>query len=133
MQESVRVKNDLYRKIIESYIESYNRFDVAGMLLDADPEITFDNVSNGKVTLRTNGIDELRKQAEESKAYFIERRQVIKEMKFGVGVVEAVVDFSGVLAADFPGGLRAGDKLELRGRSIFKFRDDMIIGITDIS
>jgi hypothetical protein len=123
----------LYRKIIESYVEAYNRFDVAGMLLSADPAIAFENISNGKVTLRTNGLDELRKQAEESKGYFIERKQVIKEMKFGDGVVEAIVDFSGILAADLPGGLKAGEKIEVKGRSIFKFRNDRIIGITDLS
>lgn len=75
MRNRVRVRNDLYRKIIESHIDSYNRLDTAGMLLNADPEIIFENVSNGKVTLRTNGIDELKKYTEESKGYFIERRQ----------------------------------------------------------
>ncbi len=126
-------KSELYREIIESYVEAYNRFDVVGMLLNADTEITFENISNGKVTLRTDGIDDLRKQAEESKSYFIERKQVIKEMKFGDGVVEVMINFSGILAADLPGGMKAGDKLELQGRSIFKFADDRIIGITDIS
>ncbi len=123
----------MYAEIIGRYVEAYNRLDVDGMLRDADAAIVFENISNGEANMRTAGIEELRKQAEESKRYFAERRQVITGIRFAEEEVEAEIVFTGLLAADFPDGFKAGDKVWLRGKTIFRFKDDKLIGITDIS
>ncbi len=127
------MEDDPRRKIIESYVEAYNRFDVDGMLANAIPAIEFRDISDGEVTMQTSGIDELRRQAEESKLYFSERRQAITGIVFTENGAEVGIHFTGTLARDIPGGLKAGDKIDLAGKTIFEFRGDKIAGITDIS
>ena len=125
--------DELRRKMIESYIGAYNRFDVAAMLANADPEIIFRNISKGEVNLRTDGIDEMRKQAEESGASFVGREQVITCITISEHQAVVDVQFSGTLAVDLPNGMKAGDRIALKGKTIFEFRGDKIVGITDIS
>ncbi len=126
-------RNELYREIIEGFIGAYNRFDIEGMLLNVSPDVIFENRSGDRVDLRTEGIGELRRQAEDSRRSFTRRKQVIAGMKFGDDEVEIEINFTGTLAIDLPGGMKAGDRIELKGKSIFKFRGDRIIGLTDIS
>ncbi len=103
------------------------------MIADADPDISFENVSNGEVTLRTQGIEELRKRAEDSNHLFAERKQEITAMRFGEDEVEVEVNFRAVLAADLSEEIRAGDELKLKGRSVFRFRHGRIIELSDNS
>lgn len=43
------------------------------------------------------------------------------------------IDYSATLATDLPNGLKKGHKIELKGKSIFKFLDNKIIELIDIS
>ena len=126
-------RNQLYREIIEGYIGAYNRFDIEGMLLNVDRNVIFEDVSSGDVDLHTDGIEELRQQAEDSKNSFSRRKQVITGMSFRDEEVEVDIDFWGTLAIDLPGGMKAGQKIELKGKTVFKFRGDKITEIADIS
>ncbi len=126
-------KSQLYREIIEGYVGAYNRFDIEGMLINVDRDVTFENVTGGDVDLHTDGIEELRQQAEDSRNSFSRRKQVITGMKFRDQEVEVSIDFCGTLAIDLPGGMKAGDKVELKGKTIFRFKGDRIDSITDIS
>ena len=125
--------NETRKKIVESYVRAYNNFDIENMLKDMDEGVIFRNISGGAVNLTTNGIEELRKQAETAKELFSEREQKITGLKFGENTVEAEIAYSGTLAADLPNGLKQGDKIELNGKSIFRFAGDKIIEIEDIS
>jgi hypothetical protein len=125
--------NETRKTIVENYIRAYNNFDIEAMLKDVDERVRFRNVSGGEVNLTTNGIEELRKQAEYAKELFSEREQKITGLKFGENMVEAEIAYSGTLAADLPNGLKHGDKIELNGKSIFRFAGDKIIEIEDIS
>jgi hypothetical protein len=60
-------------------IDTYNSFDIDRMLSDMRDEIKFENISNGEINLTTNGIEELRNQAEQAKQLFKERKQEITE------------------------------------------------------
>jgi hypothetical protein len=126
-------KNSLLKEIIEIYIKSYNNFDVAGMLSNMHEDVVFENISDGKVDLSTQGINALREQAEQAKSYFSQREQRITSIRFNNDLVEIDLDYNAILAIDLPNGLRAGDKLELKGKSIFKFIDDKIIELKDIT
>ena len=127
------MKNKFYQQIINRYIKAYNSFDIEGMLSNMDATVKFENISNGHTTLTTNGIDELKTQAEQSKRYFKERKQEISNITFNNDIVEIAIAYMAVLAIDFPNGLKAGDKIELKGKSIFKFKDNKIIELKDIS
>jgi hypothetical protein len=127
------MNSDLYLKIIENYIDAYNNFDINRMLLNMHNEIRFENISDGEINLATNGIEELRNQAEQAKQFFKERTQTITDIKFSADQVEVQINYRGILAVDFPNGLKTGDVIELKGNSIFRFKDDKIIELKDIS
>jgi hypothetical protein len=126
------MRQDLYQKIIENYIDAYNSFDVDRMLSDMHDDVKFENISNGEVNLVTNGRTELRDQAEQAKQLFKERRQKIVDIKFYDDLVEVKIDFRGVLAVDFSEELKADSVIELKGNSIFRFKDNKIIELKDM-
>lgn len=123
----------IYQRIIENYIRAYNSFDIEKMLIDMDDNVRFENSTDGVVNLVTNNIMELRIQAEQARQFFKEREQTITDYIFNNDLVEIHIDYKGVLAIDFPNGLKAGDKIELKGKSIFKFKNNKIIELKDIS
>ncbi|HEY1055813.1 MAG TPA: nuclear transport factor 2 family protein [Emticicia sp.] len=120
-------------QIIQHYIESYNNFDIEGMLKDLDENVQFENISNGEVNLSTKGLAALKEQAEKAKAFFSSRKQIIKSFQHTDNKAEIEIDYHAVLAIDFPNGLKKGDELNLKGKSIFVFDGSKIIAITDIS
>jgi ketosteroid isomerase-like protein len=120
-------------QIITDYIRAYNRFDIDGMLVNLHPEIEFVNISNGETNLTLQGIEKFREQAEIAMAVFTERHQEVISMRSQLDTAEVEIDYRGILAIDLPMGLKKGDTLELKGKSIFKFSDGKIIQLTDIS
>lgn len=125
--------SEVYRSIIENYIKAYNRFDVGGMTADMDKDIKFENISDGEVTLTTHGIAELREQAAKGNQLFRHREMKITGFQYHGDEVEVIVDYCGTLAGDFTSELRAGSKIELKGKSIFIFKDNKIVELRDIS
>ena len=121
------------KNLVENYISAYNNFDVEKMLAVLHGEIIFKNISDGETTLEINGIDAFRNQAEKAAQLFTEREQKVKNLLFDENSCKIEIDYQGKLAADLPNGLKAGDKIELRGKSIFRFADGKISEIQDIS
>lgn len=124
---------EIREKIIQNYIEGYNNFDVEKMVRDLDEEIIFQNIQNKEVNLTLNGVNEFKQQAEGAKSYFESRQQKITSIKHIEDQTEIEIDYLAILAIDFPNGLKKGEKLKLKGKSIFKFRDNKIVQLTDIS
>lgn len=118
---------------IEHYIKSYNEFDIAGMTKNLSETVVFENVSNGKVELRTEGITEFKKQAEAAVSYFSQRKQTIEAWEFMNSKVVIEIDYQAILAIDLPNGMKTGDTLALKGVSEFEFENGKIISITDKS
>jgi len=122
-----------YQTIIEHYIQSYNNFDIKGMIRGLHEEVIFQNVSNGKVDVRTEGIDQFKTQAEAATSYFKTRKQTITSWAFEGDSVTINIDYVAVLAIDLPNGMKAEDTLQLTGKSIFQFQNGKIIRIIDES
>ncbi len=120
-------------KIISNYIAGYNEFDIDKMLNDLDDSIVFENISNGETNMSLTGLKSFKEQAEEAKSYFSSRTQTIKSFTHQIDETIVDIEYCGLLAMDFPEGLKRGDEINLKGRSIFKFRGDRIIRLTDIS
>jgi hypothetical protein len=60
--------------------------------------------------------------------------KTIKSFTHNDDETEIVINYSAVLAMDFPNGLKKGETLNLTGKSVFKFSDNSkIIKLTDIS
>jgi len=127
------MSNSAIQQTIENYIKAYNNFDVAGMLLQLHPEVEFENITNGEVTTNLKGSVAFRRQAEEATNYFTQREQKIAKLTIADNTAEVQIDYSAILALDLPNGLKAGDKLELKGRSVFTFKEGKIIRLQDYS
>ena len=121
------------KSIIEAYIKAYNSFDIEGMAKDLADDVVFENVSNGNVNLRTEGLATFTEQAKAATQYFKERKQTIESWTLQDSIVEIGISYQAILAIDLPNGLKVGDTLELTGTSIFKFSDGKIKQITDKS
>ena len=104
-----------------------------GMVKDLHNDIIFKNISNGEVNLTTHGKDAFEQQALQAKQFFKTRQQTITATTIGNEFIEISIDYQGVVAVDLPNGLKEDEKIALQGKSIFKFIDDKIIEITDIS
>lgn len=121
------------KEAIDSYIKAYNSFDIDGMLLHMHNDISFQNISNGQVSLSTEGISELRKTAEQASNIFKSRCQTVTDYQFSGDKATITIEYIGEFAIDIPNGPKAGDKIELKGKSEFIFKDSEIIKLTDIS
>ena len=122
-----------YQSLIEQYVQAYNAFDVEGMLAGLSEKVLFQNISNGQVGLQTEGIEAFKQQAEAAKNYFAERRQVISSWDFQGNQVRIGIDYTAILAMDFPNGMRAGEILQMSGHSTFEFEEGKIVSIVDES
>ena len=127
------MNNDNKIKTIENFIHSYNTFNIEGMLKDIHEDIIFENMSNGQIDTITTGIDEFKKQAASSITYFKERQEKIIDINFEEDRIELNIDYFGILAKDLSVDLKSGDTLRLKGKSIFRFKDNKIISIQDIT
>lgn len=119
------------QKVIEHYIQAYNQFDIEGMLMDLHEDVVFENISEGILTLRTEGIDEFHTQAEKAMNYFNQREQVIKNWDIQLDKVVIDIEYKATLATDLPNGMKQGDILQIFGKSEFVFEEDKIIRIVD--
>lgn len=119
--------------LIQNYIEGYNNFDVEKMTKNLAENIIFQNIENGQLTMNINGIEEFRKQAEIAKMYFSKREQTITSYKHIDNKTEIEIDYFGILAQDFPNGMKKGEEINLKGKSIFEFENNKIIKLTDVS
>lgn len=123
----------LQQQYIEQYLKAYNAFDTEAMVANLHEAIEFKNISDGEINMHTKGIQAFRQQAEQAKQFFQTRLQRLTNLSFDTDAVTAEIDYHAVLAMDLPNGMKKDDELELKGRSIFRFKDHKIIAITDIS
>lgn len=104
------------------------------MLALLSPDVHFENYAGDNLTVSASDIGEFRRLAEQAKSLFSEREQRIISIQFQqCGTVAVVIEYRGRLAADVPGGPRAGTVLELYGTSEHSFRDGRIAGIVERS
>jgi ketosteroid isomerase-like protein len=122
-----------HRALIERYRAAYNDFDVPGMLALLDPDVTFENVADGRVTASATGLEEFRALAEHAAMLFTSRRQTIRRYVHTPEGAEVEIDYEGVLAVAVGPELPAGAPLRLAGRSTFVVRDHRIARIVDES
>jgi hypothetical protein len=121
------------KDLIDKYISSYNAFDIDSMMSLLHSDIEFKNISNGEETASTSGEMEFRKLAEQSTSLFSSRKQTIESFNVTDEKISVGISYEGVLAVDMPNGLKAGDSINLKGTSMFSFKDGKICKIIDIS
>ena len=127
------MKQQEMKDIIDKYIQAYNSFEIDGMLALMHDDAEFKNISGGNINLTTNGIKEIRSAAEQAKSIFESRYQKINKYNFENNTASIEIDYEGVLSTDVPNGLKSGERLKLKGRSVFKFKDGKIVSHSDYS
>ena len=120
-------------RIIQNYIDGYNQFNIDQMVADFHEEIIFENIQNDEITMSLTGLEAFRQQAEQATTYFLARTQTVRSFRHSGNRSEVEIDYNATLAMDLPNGLKKGQELKLSGKSVFVFRDDRIIKLTDIS
>ncbi|WP_337967626.1 nuclear transport factor 2 family protein [uncultured Flavobacterium sp.] len=120
-------------RVIKNYVEGYNTFDINKMTADFSDIIVFENIQNGEVNMTLTGIDEFIEQAEKAKTYFSIRSQTITAFHHFDSKTEVEINYYAVLATDFPNGMKKGDELNLKGKSVFEISEGKILKLTDIS
>jgi ketosteroid isomerase-like protein len=121
------------KELFLGYIRAYNAKDVSGMLSFFGDDCVFENISAGKVTVRTQGKAELEALARKSADAFSSREQTVLTLTGGHGGMAAEIEYRGVLQADLTPDLKAGSRLELRGVSVFQFAAGKIVRLSDYS
>ncbi|MCT4604285.1 MAG: nuclear transport factor 2 family protein [Marinifilum sp.] len=121
------------KDLIENYLKAYNQFDIEGMIANLHEDIVFENFSEGIQNLRTEGIGEFKKQAEEAAKHFSKRHQSIRQWDIQIDKIVVEIKYEAILAIDLPNGMKAGDRLQLKGQSEFVFTDAKISKIVDRS
>ena len=120
-------------QIIKNYIEGYNEFNTEKMTADFSDNVVFENIANGEINMSLNGIKEFKEQAEQAKNYFSSRTQIITTFNHLESKTEIEIDYQAVLAMDFPNGMKKGEELNLKGKSVFEFSGSKISKLSDIS
>lgn len=121
------------KALIDAYIKAYNKLDVPAMLACLHPEVQFEHVANGIVTMRLNGKAAFEAQATRAAAWFSERSQRVTAFHWHGSRAEVAIDYCAVTATELPDGTRPGTALQFAGRSSFSFRNNLIASIQDVS
>ena len=116
-----------------AYIRAYNAKDVDIMLGLFAEDCIFENISAGKVTVRTKGKAELEALARKSAQAFASREQKIISLMEASGRISAEIEFRGLLQADLTPDLKSGSHLELRGVTVLEFAHEKIVRLSDYS
>lgn len=127
------VLNDRTTKILR-YISAYNNQDVENMMADLAEEIQFININDGSISMHLHGMEAFKNQANEALSYFSERQQTIESLSHQSASSEIRISYSAIAAIDLPNGMKKGDAIKLKGRSVFEFdKDGKIYRLTDIA
>lgn len=87
----------------------------------------------GITTIRY-GISEFQNIPEQAKKYFSEHEQFVTRIDFSdPEKVSVEIDYTGVPAVDLPNGLKAGEAIQMKGKSEFQFKYGKISSILDYS
>ncbi len=121
------------KEIIRKYIDAYNSFEIESMVSLLHKDVVFRNYSNGEKDAETIGIQEFRDLAEKSAEIFSSRCQTVKDFRAVDEKTEVQIEYEAILAVDLPNGLKVGEKIQLRGKSVFGIIEGKISLIEDYS
>ena len=121
------------KEIIQEYFDAYNNFDIETMVSLLTEDVIFKNTSQGKVILEITGKKSYKRQAKSAVPLFEKREMSINELIYNEDSVDVRLKFKGILGIDVPEDYKKGDKIEMDGRTILKFRDNKIFYIEDIN
>lgn len=118
--------------VIQSYIDAYNRKDVAALVSCVAEDIVFENISNVGESLKIEGRVAFAELAEQSATMFITRHQSIRTAVVDSDLVALEVDWTGTPAIDLE-PMKAGEQVAMRGASFLTIKGGKLTRIVDLS
>ena len=121
------------QKIVESYIKFYNSFQIDEMADLFTDDCLFQNISNASSSIECRGKEEFLKLATQSALLFTERKQSITNWIIAKNKIAVEIEYVATLAHDLPNGRKRGERLQLKGVSIYEFESGKIKRLVDFS
>jgi ketosteroid isomerase-like protein len=118
--------------IVQSYLDAYNRMDVAALVDCVAESVVFENVSNAGDSMRIEGRDAFSQLATQAATMFRSRSQTVRTAVVNGDMVALEVDWAGTPAVDL-GALKAGIPVTLRGASFITIAKGKLVRIVDFS
>jgi steroid delta-isomerase-like uncharacterized protein len=118
--------------IIQSYLDAYNRKDVAALVACVADDVVFENVSNFGQSMKIEGRTAFTELAEQTATMFTTRHQEISNAVVDGSRVAFEVDWTGTPAIDL-GPMKAGEQVAMRGASFMTIADGKLTRIVDLS
>lgn len=118
--------------IIQSYLDAYNRKDVATLMACVADDVVFENVSNSGQSMKIEGRTAFAELAEQAATMFTIRHQAISNAVVDGSRVALEVDWTGTPAIDL-GAMKAGEQVAMRGASFMTIADGKLTRIVDLS
>lgn len=118
--------------IIQSYLDAYNRKDVAALLACVADDVVFENVSNAGQSITIEGRTAFAELARQAATMFTARHQAIRNAVVDGSHVALEVDWTGTPAFDL-GPMKAGEQVVMRGASFITISGGKLTRIMDLS
>lgn len=118
--------------IIKSYLDAYNRKDVAALVACVADDVVFENVSNSGQSMKIEGSAAFAELAQQAATMFTVRHQAVRNAVIDGDHVALEVDWTGTPAVDL-GPMKAGEQLVMRGASFIKISGGKLARIIDLS
>ncbi len=120
-------------ELVERYILLNNENDIDGVLDCCEENVLFESVMNPGGTVRLKGRGQVREVLEGTMQAFSERKHRLASLLVDGANAAAETVFNGVAKAELGDGVKPGDKVAIRGATIFETRDGKITRICDYS
>lgn len=118
--------------IIQSYLDAYNRRDVAALIECVAETVVFENVSNMGQSMKIEGRTAFSELAEQAATMFTSRHQAVRTAVVDGDQVALEVDWTGTPSVDL-GPMKAGEEITMRGASFITIIDGKLSRIVDLS
>ena len=118
--------------IIKSYLDAYNRKDVAALVDCVADIVVFENVSNAGQSLKIEGREAFAELAGQAATMFASRNQTVRTAVVNGDDIALEVDWTGTPAVDL-GPMQAGVEIVMRGASFMTIANGKIVRIVDLS
>ncbi len=134
MSGSDRTANSVHGalpEVLRTYINAYNSFNVGIMLECLDESIHFTNITDGKISAETAGIEAFELMAQQAVCLFSSREQIVRNSISVSNFILVEIDYQAIVAKDLPNGWRAGSEIQLTGKSLFELDNKLICRLID--
>ena len=118
--------------IVQTYLDAYNRRDVAALIACVSDDVVFENVSNSGQSTRLEGREAFSQLAHQAAGAFLERQQVVRTAVVNGDSIALEINWTGTPKIDL-GPMKAGDQASMRGASFFTVSAGKLRRIVDIS